>query len=74
MANVPPFHSSEKDIMVYHNDDLCTEGNNIEERNWVNGAGEKRLCEHCQRIALEDAMHRAKRIDEAKKVYVRVKK
>lgn len=40
MAKVAEFHSKlETDRKVYHDNDKCTEGNNIEERNRVSGTG-----------------------------------
>jgi len=50
MSKVPPFHSTEPGIEVYHNSNRCTEGNNIESRNWASGTGGKRLCDHCRRL------------------------
>ena len=47
---VSPFHSTEPNIEVYHNSNRCTEGNNIESRNWAAGTGGKRLCDHCHRL------------------------
>lgn len=45
MARVAPFHSVKED--VHHNDDKCTEGNNIEPENLRKGDGGKRLCKNC---------------------------
>ena len=39
------WHSELRD--VYHNNDECTEGNNIERENRLPGTGGKRLCSHC---------------------------
>jgi hypothetical protein len=35
---------------VYHNNNKCTERNNIESRNVKQGTGGKRLCSHCKRL------------------------
>ena len=52
MAKVAPFHSKKKsDRNVYHNNDKCTEGNNIEKENRAPGTGGRPLCEHCARLA-----------------------
>ncbi|HKY99122.1 MAG TPA: hypothetical protein VJL35_14795 [Gemmatimonadaceae bacterium] len=52
MAKVAPFHSKkETDKKVYHNDNRCTEGNNIETYNKVAGTGGRPLCDHCARLA-----------------------
>jgi hypothetical protein len=52
MAQVSPWHSSrESDRKVYHNNDKCTEGNNIETRYRTNGTGGRPLCDHCNRLA-----------------------
>lgn len=49
MANVAPFHSSlQKD--VYHDDNRCTEGNNIESRNRVSGTGGLPKCARCKTL------------------------
>lgn len=45
---VSPFHS--KLGSVYHDESKCTEGNNIEARNRVNGTGGLPKCEHCKRL------------------------
>jgi hypothetical protein len=52
MAKVPPFHSKrESDRKVYHDNDRCTEGNNIETYNRVSGTGGRPRCEHCERLS-----------------------
>jgi hypothetical protein len=52
MAKVPAFHSSrESDRKVYHDNDKCTEGNNIEPRNRTAGTDNRPRCEHCQRLS-----------------------
>lgn len=52
MAKVAAFHSKlTTDKNVYHNNDKCTEGNNIETRNKVAGTGGRPLCTHCARLA-----------------------
>ncbi len=48
MAKVSPFHAENSD--VYHDNDSCTEGNNIETRNWRSGTGGKSKCDHCKRL------------------------
>ena len=49
MAKVSPFHSKvQKD--VYHDNDRCTEGNNIESYNRVSGTGGLPKCSHCKRL------------------------
>lgn len=51
MAKVAAFHSKrEQDKKVYHDDDRCTEGNNIETYNRVSGTGGRPKCEHCARL------------------------
>jgi hypothetical protein len=50
MSKVPAFHSSLPGARVHHNDDKCTEGNNIETRNRKSGTGGHPLCDHCKRI------------------------
>ena len=50
---ISPFHSIRKDINVYHNNDKCTEGNNIERKNFKHGTGGKRLCERCKKLNRE---------------------
>jgi len=49
MARVAPFHSKlESDKKVYHDDDECTEGNNIEKQNRVSGTGGRPRCKNCK--------------------------
>jgi len=48
MAKRKPWHA--KDSEVYHDNDKCTEGNNIERRNLQRGKGGNRKCDHCKRL------------------------
>jgi len=51
MAKVAPFHSVKPNTpQVYHNNDACTEGNNIEKENLRSGTGGRPLCHHCARL------------------------
>lgn len=50
MAKVPPFHSKLPGTQVYHDNNQCTEGNNIEHRNRVPGTGGLPKCDHCKRL------------------------
>jgi len=46
---VSPRHSSQSD--VYHDNDQCTERNNIETKYLTHGTGEsKTLCKNCKRL------------------------
>lgn len=47
---VAPFHSKLVTTTVYHNDNKCTEGNNIETYNKVPGTGGRPLCQHCAKL------------------------
>ncbi len=52
MSKVSPFHSKkENSPNVHHDDDKCTEGNNIESYNRVSGTGGRPKCEHCKRLS-----------------------
>jgi len=52
MAKVPAFHSIlSSDRRVYHDNDECTEGNNIETQNRRPGTDGRPKCDHCQRLA-----------------------
>lgn len=51
---VSPFYSSESGTEVYHNNDKCTKGNNIESENITSGTGGLRLCEECENKNAED--------------------
>jgi hypothetical protein len=48
MTGVAPFHSKLPGTQVYHNNNTCTEGNNIESYNKVPGTGNLRLCSACR--------------------------
>jgi len=49
MARVNAFHSKlETDKKVYHDDNACTEGNNIETKNRVDGTGGRPRCKNCK--------------------------
>jgi len=50
MARVSPFHSKLPGTEVYHNDNRCTVGNNIESYNRVSGTGGHRLCKQCSEL------------------------
>lgn len=51
MAKVDPFHSTKPNATkVHHNNDKCTEGNNIEAANKKAGTGGHPLCSHCARL------------------------
>jgi len=39
-----------KNSQVYHNNNKCTERNNIERRNLQKGRGGKRLCQRCKTL------------------------
>lgn len=52
MAKVAAFHSSrEADRKVYHDNNSCTEGNNIETKYKTAGTGGRPRCNHCERLA-----------------------
>ena len=52
MAKVAAFHSKRPDAKkVHHDNDKCTEGNNIEVANKVSGTGGLPLCDHCKKLA-----------------------
>ena len=48
MAKVAAFHSKLPGADVHHNDNTCTKGNNIENRNKVAGTGGLPLCQECR--------------------------
>jgi hypothetical protein len=51
-VKVNPYHSILKtDRAVYHDNNRCTEGNNIEPRNRRSGTAGRPKCEHCKRLA-----------------------
>jgi hypothetical protein len=48
MSKVSPWHSVKEN--VHHDNNQCTEGNNIENVNRREGTGGKPLCAHCSRL------------------------
>lgn len=42
---------------VYHNNRSCTEGNNIEARNWRAGTGGNKLCRNCADLNRQAGRH-----------------
>lgn len=50
MAKVNPFHSKLTGTKVYHDNNQCTEGNNIETKNRIAGTGGLPKCDHCKRL------------------------
>lgn len=52
MAKVPPIYSKKPNARnVYHDDNQCTERNNIERENIAHGTGGRPKCEHCRRLS-----------------------
>lgn len=47
---VKPYHSKTPGTSVYHNNNKCTERNNIEKSNIKQGTGDLSLCSHCKRL------------------------
>jgi len=45
---VSPFHSKKPGTEVYHNNNKCTTGNNIESYYKTSGTGGHRLCKDCK--------------------------
>ena len=50
MAKKKPWHSSEPEAKVYHNNTDCNTGNNIERENLEKGKGDHRECKECKRL------------------------
>ena len=50
MTKVPAFHSTRQGETKHHDNDKCTEGNNIETHYWASGTGGKPLCAHCTKL------------------------
>jgi len=48
---VNPFHSKKSGSNVYHDNNKCTEGNNIERENKASGTGGKSKCDHFKRLS-----------------------
>jgi hypothetical protein len=51
MTKVSAFYSIKQH--VHHNNNKCTEGNNIEKENLRSGTGNKPLCDHCAKLNQE---------------------
>jgi hypothetical protein len=51
MGKVAAFHSTLPGTNRHHDDDKCTEGNNIERRNRAVGTGGHPKCDHCKRLS-----------------------
>ena len=51
MARISPIYSAKPGTRVHHNDNACTEANNIERHNLRMGTGGYPLCDHCRRLA-----------------------
>ncbi len=52
MAKISPFHSVRIGTRnVFHDNNRCTEGNNIETNNRRPGTAGRPRCDHCDRIA-----------------------
>lgn len=51
MGKVAAFHSKKPGApQVHHNNNACTEGNNIEPQNKVSGDGGRPLCKRCSEL------------------------
>ncbi len=54
MTKVAPFHSAKPNTPnVYHDNNKCTEGNNIETQYLRQGTGGRPRCQHCDRLATQ---------------------
>ncbi len=53
MTKVAAFHSTRVGEKVHHNNNKCTEGNNIEKKYWKEGTGGLPLCSHCSKLNSE---------------------
>lgn len=65
MPTVLPFHSTRQTNAlagllagaphqpVYHNNSLCTEGNNIERMYWAPGTANRPLCKRCIELGMQ---------------------
>jgi hypothetical protein len=54
MSYKSPWHSKKPNTPnVYHNNDKCTEGNNIESYYLAQGTDGRPLCKHCERLNKE---------------------
>ena len=52
MSKVAPIHSKKPYApQVYHDDNQCTERNNIEKENIVQGTGGRQKCERCRELS-----------------------
>ena len=51
MAKVNPFHSTHPSATVYHDNNKCTEGNNIEAKHKKPGTAGRPKCDHCKRLS-----------------------
>lgn len=52
MSKTLPWHSvKHQDRNVYHDNNSCTEGNNIERENRRSGTGGRPKCNHCERLS-----------------------
>lgn len=51
MSKVLAFHSKLLGTSVHHDNNQCTEGNNIETKNRVSGTGGLPKCDHCKRLS-----------------------
>jgi len=47
---VNPFHSKKSGTEVYHNNNECVDGNNIEDYYRTSGTGGLRLCHRCREL------------------------
>jgi len=52
MAKTTPWYSK-KTKDVYHDNDKCTVGNNIEKENWSWGTGNLPKCKYCEQLDKE---------------------
>lgn len=51
MPKVDPWHSKKPKSKVYHDNNKCHVGNNIEKENWATGTGNKQYrCNICEKL------------------------
>jgi hypothetical protein len=50
MTQTSPWHSTRTGETKHHDNDKCTEGNNIEDHYRADGTGGLPLCDHCANL------------------------
>lgn len=60
MPKTKPYHSTKSGTLVYHDNDQCVDGNNIETYYRKDGTGGLKLCHRCLEENVKESLEKKK--------------